>query len=259
MISNGKISAGIDIGSRSVKVVLWDGLNVTSRTIIPTGWYPGDSAAKAYQAALSQAGLERAEHILATGYGRFKADFADGQVTEITTHAKGISLTLPQARALIDIGGQDSKAMIIGEGGIVRDFAMNDRCAAGSGKFLEYLSSAMAMGVEEFAALGMESNNPALISTVCTVFAETEVLSLLAEGVSKQDAAAGVHRAIAKRVAQMAASLHPPAPIAFAGGVALNQCMVRELSNALGCDIIVPEYPLFNGALGAAVIAFERI
>ncbi|MDP8237981.1 MAG: acyl-CoA dehydratase activase [Candidatus Hatepunaea meridiana] len=152
---------------------------------------------------------------------------------------------------------QDSKAIIIDAGGIVADFTMNDRCAAGSGKFLEFLALTMNLSVEGFAELAYSSSNPVQISSICTVFAETEVLSLLAEGVAREDVAAGVHRSIALRVAQLTRSLNLIPQVAFSGGVARNQCLIRELSQVLRCDISVPDMPEFVGALGASIIAFE--
>jgi predicted CoA-substrate-specific enzyme activase len=143
------------------------------------------------------------------------------------------------------------------ERGLVSDFAMNDRCAAGSGKFLELLALSMNMEIEEFAEMAYRSAQPRQISSLCTVFAESEVLSLLAEGASREDVAAGAHRAIAQRVANMARNLHPQAPIAFSGGVARNRSMVKELSRALGSEILVPDGPEYMGALGAAIIAGE--
>ena len=164
---------------------------IISKSITATGWTPEESARTAYQDALKQAELKSVSRIIATGYGRVTVPFAHKTYTEITAHARGVSVLLPEARTLIDIGGQDSKAIILGEGGLVTDFAMNDRCAAGSGKFLEFLSSTMNTTIEGFAELAYSSNNPTMISSICTVFAETEVLSLLAEGVKREDAAAG--------------------------------------------------------------------
>ncbi len=259
MPSNGKIAAGIDIGSRTTKALLWDGSRVLGKVLIPTGWDPEKSAREAYENVLRRSDAKKSDFTVVTGYGRATASFADRTVTEITAHARGISHLLPETRTLIDIGGQDSKAVILDEDGLVFDFAMNDRCAAGSGKFLEFLAVTMGRSVEDFAALATASSNPVQISSICTVFAESEVLSLLAEGVPRRDVAAGVHRSIAQRVAQMARSLNPAPPLAFSGGVANNPCMVRELEYALKVPVSVPPQPEFTGALGAALIAFERL
>ncbi|MBU0518650.1 2-hydroxyglutaryl-CoA dehydratase [bacterium] len=259
MISNGKSVAGIDIGSRTTKAVIWDGSAVLGKTLIPTGWSPEKSAQKAFDEVKGTTQIDLVERIVVTGYGRATASFADKAITEITAHARGVSYLLPGTRTLIDIGGQDSKAIMIDEEGLVFDFAMNDRCAAGSGKFLEFLAMTMDLPVADFAELAFASTDPVQISSICTVFAESEVLSLLAEGVRKENIANGVHRSIAQRVAQMAKSLHPQAPGAFSGGVARNRCMVRELSAVLGFEMQVPEMPEYAGALGAAIIALEGI
>ncbi|NQT35348.1 2-hydroxyglutaryl-CoA dehydratase [bacterium] len=270
---------GIDVGSRTTKAVILNGSRVLGRSFVATGWTPDASAEKAFREAMADAELTPPAsvtpfrsppvtggdygdgaveyRIVATGYGRVTVPFADRTITEITAHARGVGRQLPHARTLIDVGGQDSKVMLLEEGGLVTDFAMNDRCAAGSGKFLEFLALSMNLSVEEFAELAFSSHNPVSISSICTVFAESEVLSLLAEGAMREDVAAGVHRSIAQRVAQLAHSLHPLSPVAFSGGVAYNRCMIRELSFELGCEIIIPEMPEYTGALGAAIVAAE--
>lgn len=260
MKMDGRITGGIDIGSRTTKALIWDGDRVLSRSpLFSTGWAPEESALRAFERALKDAGCKIVSKVVATGYGRISVSFADESVTEITAHARGISRLLPEIRTLIDIGGQDSKVMLLEEGGLVIDFAMNDRCAAGSGKFLEFLALTMNLSVEEFAELAYTSQNPVQISSMCTVFAESELLSMLAEGASLEDVAAGVHRSIALRVAQMARTLHPNPPAAFSGGVALNRCIVKELARALGIEVKVPEIPEYVGALGAAIIAREGL
>jgi len=253
------VTAGIDVGSRTVKVVIRDTDRVLGRSLVATGWTPDKSSEIAFKQALKDAELKEVSLIVATGYGRVTVPFADKKITEITAHARGIAAVLPETRTLIDIGGQDSKAIIIDNGGLVMDFAMNDRCAAGSGKFLEFMAMTMDMSIKEFAELAFTSENPVQISSICTVFAESEVLSLLAEGAKREDVAAGVHRSIALRVAQLAQSLHPQPPVAFTGGVAQNRCLTRELSRILGNYVNVPEKPEFTGAEGAGIIAFESL
>lgn len=257
------ITVGIDIGSRTTKAVVWNGKEIVVKSVIATSWKPDESARLAYDTAFKdierESGTKSPDRIIATGYGRVAVPFADRTITEITAHARGISHLLPGTGTLIDIGGQDSKVILMEEDGLVLDFAMNDRCAAGSGKFLEFLALSMGDSVEEFAELAYSSEIPAQISSICTVFAETEVLSLLAEGVSRRDVACGVHKAIAMRVGNMAKSLHPYPPVAFSGGVARNRCMVRELSSILDTEIHIPVDPEFTGALGVAIIAMEDI
>jgi predicted CoA-substrate-specific enzyme activase len=261
MKTAGEITAGIDIGSRTTKALIWDGQNALGRALLSTGWSPEKSAVQAYEKALESATLTPGmiTKRVVTGYGRGSASFADETITEITAHARGVAYLLPETRTLIDIGGQDSKAIVLDDGGLVQDFSMNDRCAAGSGKFLEFLAMSMELSVEEFSQLAHSSKNPVQISSICTVFAESEVLSLLAEGVAREDVASGVHRSIALRVAQMAHSLHPQAPIAFSGGVARNRCMVREIGYALDNTIAVPNMPEYAGALGVAIIGMESL
>ncbi len=249
--------AGLDVGSRTTKALIWDGAKVLGKSIVSTGWNPVKSAENALSEALKISALTETDKIIATGYGRVSIPFADKTITEITAHARGISHEIPETRTLIDIGGQDSKVIILGEDGLVNDFAMNDRCAAGSGKFLEFLAMTMDLSIEEFARLAHSSRNPVQISSICTVFAESEVLSLLAEGIPEKDVACGVHRSIALRVAQMANLLHPQPPAAFSGGVAYNDCLVRELSNILNFEIKTPEQPEFIGALGAAMTTWR--
>ncbi|NQU05199.1 MAG: 2-hydroxyglutaryl-CoA dehydratase [Calditrichaeota bacterium] len=253
------ITAGIDVGSRTTKVVIRDADHVLGRSLIATGWTPDKSSEIAFKQALKDADVDEVTLIVATGYGRVTVPFADKKVTEITAHARGVAAVLPETHTLIDIGGQDSKAIIIENGGLVMDFAMNDRCAAGSGKFLEFLAMTMELSISEFAELAFTSENPVQISSICTVFAESEVLSLLAEGARRRDVAAGVHRSIALRVAQLAQSLHPQPPVSFSGGVAQNRCLVRELSRIMGNIVTVPEKPEFTGAEGAAIIAHDSL
>ncbi|TKJ39143.1 2-hydroxyglutaryl-CoA dehydratase [candidate division LCP-89 bacterium B3_LCP] len=261
MKKSGDMTVGIDIGSRTTKALVWNGEEVLSRSMLSTGWTPEKSASVAFEKTLQTAAISPSEvkRTMVTGYGRGSISFADESVTEITAHARGVSYLLPETKTLIDIGGQDSKAIIIDDEALVQDFAMNDRCAAGSGKFLEFLALTMELSVQDFSELAFSSKNPMQISSICTVFAESEVLSMLAEGVAREDVASGVHRSIALRVAQMAHSLHPQVPIAFSGGVARNRCMIREIGVALGGDISVPEMPEYAGALGAAIIARESL
>lgn len=256
-MSDRQFFVGIDVGSRTTKAVIWDGAEIIGKSLIPTGWTPTESANKVFETAVKEAKVDRDKQslrIVATGYGRVTVPFADKTVTEITAHARGVSHYLPEARTLVDIGGQDSKVIIL-DSGIVADFAMNDRCAAGSGKFLEFLATTLDMTVEEFAEVAYSSSNPITISSICTVFAESELLSMLVEGTPREDIAAGVHRSIAVRVGQLAKSLHPQPPIAFSGGVAYNRCLIRELEYVLGSPISIPDLPEYCGAVGAALIA----
>jgi predicted CoA-substrate-specific enzyme activase len=180
---------------------------------------------------------------------------ADEQFTEIVCHARGIVYHLPSIRTLIDIGGQDSKIIRLDEGGLVFDFAMNDRCAAGTGKFLEMTAQGLDLALERFIELALEAKSAARISSMCTIFAESEAISLLAEGRDPDEIARGLHNAIAARVIRMAEGIGVEAEVGFSGGVGQNAAMVRALEEALGLKVQVPPEPQYVGALGAALLA----
>jgi predicted CoA-substrate-specific enzyme activase len=252
------ITAGIDAGSRSLKVVLFDSDHgkILGTGIADQGVEQQRLAAELFEQTLAQAKLQRSQvrATVATGYGRNAVKFANTTITEITCHAKGVHHLAPNTRTIIEIGGQDSKIIILEDGGLVRDFAMNDRCAAGSGRFLEVVASRLSVDLPTLGELSRQSRAPAQISSMCVVFAETEIIGLLAEGVSAPDIAAGVQNAIASRVmttAQRALS----APVYFTGGVALQSGMLRALETALALPVRVAPLPQYTGALGAAILA----
>lgn len=261
-----RLTLGIDIGSRTTKAVVWDGSRILGKKINLTRWHPQTAAKETIAEVLTlvaqQEGISLTSltihRTVATGYGRVVLPQAEAVVTEITAHAKGAAKVSPEARFLVDIGGQDTKVIAI-DNGLVGDFAMNDRCAAGSGKFIEHLAASMNLSVNEFASLAHKSHKPSVISTICTVFAESEVLSLLAEGVAPEDIAAGVHHAIALRIFQMAQILSPSAPGVISGGGALNPCLIKELSDVFGFELIPLENAEYIGALGAAILAEQGI
>jgi predicted CoA-substrate-specific enzyme activase len=251
--------AGVDIGSRSSKAVVVNQDNkVVGDALIDTDVIPSRSGRQVLEQALARARVDwsQLKGIVATGYGRVQADFAHKTITEISCHAQGVHATDNRIRTIIDIGGQDSKVIKLDETGRVVDFAMNDRCAAGTGKFLEVMSRALGASLDEFAKLYFKSRQPCGISSVCTVFAESEVISLLAEGHQRENIIAGLHQAVAKRVANMALRLGVEQKIGFTGGVAKNQGMVRALEQELGSKFCRLKYnPQMIGALGAAIIA----
>jgi (R)-2-hydroxyacyl-CoA dehydratese activating ATPase len=252
------ICAGIDAGSRSTKVVLFDSerRQIVGMEIADQAVEQERMAHSLFERACQRAGVEGAavRRIIATGYGRNVLGFATSAVTEITCHAIGVRHLAPQSQTIIEIGGQDSKAIVLERDGRVRDFAMNDRCAAGSGRFLEMLATRLGVGVAALGELSRESGKPAIISSVCVVFAETEIIGLLAEGIAPADIAAGVQNAIAQRVAALAARMIAD-PVCFTGGVALQAGMVRALETALGRRVQIPSLPQYTGALGAAILA----
>lgn len=255
------ICAGIDAGSRTIKVVLFDTepARVLASGIRDQGVEQQRLAEELFDQALEDAQTERSRvsAVVATGYGRNNVRFADTTITEITCHAQGVHFLAPETRTIIEIGGQDSKLIILEEGGRVRDFAMNDRCAAGSGRFLEVVATRLGVELPGLGDLGRLSLKPALINSMCVVFAETEIIGLLAEGAGAPDIAAGVQNAIASRVATLAGRSVCP-PVYFTGGVALQSGMVRALEEALGCPVRVVPTPQYTGALGAAILAGRR-
>jgi predicted CoA-substrate-specific enzyme activase len=252
--------AGIDIGSVATKAVLIDKEGkVLAFTLIATGYDRQQSGEKALQSALDKAGKTHAdiEHIVSTGYGR-RAIKADKALPEIICHAKGTRALFPEARTIIDIGGQDSKVIQLDEAGMVARFEMNDKCAAGTGRFLEVLTERILnLPIEELGPLALKSKAPCTLSSVCTVFAESEVLSLLSEHKAREDIAYGISRAIARRVIGMGAGgqVDYKEPIVFSGGVAKNVGVVKAIEEELGKKVITPQEPQITAALGAAIFA----
>lgn len=252
------ICAGIDAGSRAIKVALFDHAQsrLLATGIADQGVEQPRLAEALYDQTLRGAALTRGQirTVVATGYGRNRVSFADTTITEITCHARGVRHVVPDARSIVEIGGQDSKVIRLEAGGRVRDFSMNDRCAAGTGRFLEMLAARLGLDWHALSELSRQTRRPALISSTCVVFAETEIIGLLAEGVAPADIAAGVQNAIATRVAATAG--RPlESPVVFTGGVALQDGMVRALEEALSRPIRVAPQPQFTGALGAAILA----
>lgn len=252
--------AGVDIGSLTAKAVILESGEIIARSLVLTGHNSRMAGRRAFDLALEEAGLEEAglDHVIATGYGRLAVDFASEQVTEITCHARGAHSLHPEAHTVIDLGGQDSKAISVDDRGRVSDFVMNDKCAAGTGRFLEVMAHALEIELDDLGPLSLESEAPAAISSVCTVFAESEVVSRVAEGVSKVDIVAGIHQAIASRIYAMAVRIPVKERIVMTGGVARNIGVVTALEKRFGTTLIVPDIPQHMGALGAAIIAGER-
>jgi len=256
------ICAGIDAGSRATKVVLYDfdQSRILGSGIVDQGVEQERLAAELLERTCKESRLDRAavRALVATGYGRNAVRFADTTITEITCHAQGVHHMAPAARTIIEIGGQDSKFITLEDGGRVRDFAMNDRCAAGSGRFLEVVAARLGVDLSTLGELSRDSRQAAIISSMCVVFAETEIIGLLAEGVAAADIAAGVQNAIALRVAALAGR-SITAPVCFTGGVALQSGMVRALATALSCAVCVSPLAQYTGALGAAILAGRQM
>ena len=247
--------AGVDVGSVAAKAVIFDpqSRSLLGKAVLPTGWNAHEAGEKALAAACADAGGIAASRIVGTGYGRISLPFADKVVTEITCHARGAVL-FPGTGVVLDIGGQDSKVISTAPDGSVQDFLMNDKCAAGTGRFLQVLSGILGM---ELAELGEAAGRgkPAAISSMCAVFAETEIIGLLARGTPPADIAAGVFRSIARRMRGLAARIPLHGECTFTGGLATSPSFSRLLSEELGVPVNVPEYPQLVGAIGAALIA----
>jgi len=256
------IVAGIDAGSRTIKVVLLDGetLTVLGAGVVDQGIEQEALAERLLQDVLENAGIRRDDvaAMVATGYGRKLIHAADTQITEISCQAVGVSHCLPGARTVIDIGGQDSKFLQLLPSGRVSDLAMNDRCAAGTGRFLETAAAQLGVRVAEFGEMAGRSAEAAQISSMCVVFAETEIVGLLAQGCTAEDIAAGIQASIAQRIGCMGGLKATP-PVVFTGGVALVPTMGSALSAALGHPVTVAPEPQLTCALGAAIMAARRI
>lgn len=254
------IVAGIDVGSLTAEaVVLDDSGRILGASIMSTGANAGRAGRECLEKALSQCGrtAEELSVVVATGYGRVSIDFATSRITEITCHARGARHFFPHARTVIDIGGQDSKVIAIGKDGRVTDFVMNDKCAAGTGRFLEVMAKALELTVEELGPLGLKAQAAAVISSMCTVFAESEVVSLVAEGRPREEIVRGIHEAIAERTLALARRVGVKEPVVMTGGVAKNQGVVQSLESRLHTKILIPPEPQIAGAVGAGLTALR--
>lgn len=234
---------------------------VIASIIGPTGPEQRRLANRVMEEALKQAALSIQEitFIVATGYGRINVPFADKQFTEITCHARGIVHLFPEARTIIDIGGQDVKGIKIDVSGKVIDFVMNDKCAAGSGRFIEVITDTLGVALNHVGELSLQSRNPAKISNICTIWAQQEVAASLADGVPLSDLLAGVHQSLADRICRMVNRLKVEDSIIVTGGGAKNRGLLKALSEQLGHKVLVPENPLITGALGAALMGKEIV
>jgi len=252
--------AGIDVGSTMTKAVILD-KGIIASIIGPTGPEQRRLANKVMEEALNRAGLsfQSITYIVSTGYGRINVPFADRQFTEITCHAKGIKALFPKAKTIIDIGGQDTKAIRIDVTGKVIDFVMNDKCAAGSGRFIEVIADTVGVPLDKVGDLSLQSKNPAKISDICTIWAQQEVAASLAQGVPLSDLLAGVHRSLADRIYRLVNRLRVEEEIIVTGGGAENRGLLKALSDQLGYEIRIPENPLITGALGAALLGKEIV
>lgn len=255
------ITAGLDIGSRTLKIVLWDAVacRILTQGLTDQGLDQAARLEGLWVDQLSKAGIKAAAvgRFVATGYGRNSVSLTETTITEITCHAAGVYSLVPDVKTVIDIGGEDSKLIRLDQQGRVQDFAMNDRCAAGTGRFLEVVARRLEVDLEHLGDLAAQSRTPAKISSMCVVFAETEIIGLLASGAKRADIVAGVQGSIAARVAAMAGS-RIQKPVVFTGGGALVPGMRQALETALQVPITVCKDPQMTGALGAAILASQR-
>ncbi|MFP3975089.1 MAG: acyl-CoA dehydratase activase [Chloroflexota bacterium] len=251
--------AGLDIGSTITKVVVM-AEDVLASVVEYTAPEQRKLANKVMEEALDKAGLSLDEisYIVATGYGRINVPFADRQITEISCHARGLAYLLPTVRTAIDIGGQDCKGIKL-KNGKVSGFVMNDKCAAGTGRFLEVIAEGLGVRLENLGELSLASESPVKVSSTCTVFAEQEVVSRLTEGAKLEDLAAGIHEAIAGRICAMVGKLNIERDVVVTGGGAKNVGLVRAIESKLGFPVLLPPDPLLTGAIGAALLGKETV
>lgn len=251
---------GIDIGSASSKaVVLKDGKDVCFSLVVQSG--TGTTGPERLLTQLFEKKPIRREDItrtIVTGYGRYSLDSADGQISEISCQAKGIHFLLPSARTVLDIGGQDVKAISVGSRGNVQAFYMNDKCAAGTGRFIDTMAKVMEIDVCEMGHYDAKSTEPAVVSSTCTVFAESEVISLLAQQKKKEDIIRGVHRSVVSRALGLLYRTNMMEDFVLTGGVAQNSGVLRALREELQKPVYVTENPQITAAIGAALFAWEQ-
>jgi predicted CoA-substrate-specific enzyme activase len=254
-------AAGVDVGSTQTKAVIVDeSRRVVARALIATGASVTRAAENAFVAACERAGIPREAvgYVVGTGYGRYKVTFGDAQITEITCHARGAHSLYPATRTVVDMGGQDTKAIKVGPDGSVVDFSMNDKCAAGTGRFLSAAADVTGVGLDDIGPLSLLAKAPVRLTSVCTVFVESDIMSYLAQRKTVEDILGGVHKAIATRTMSLVRRVGVEDEITFTGGVSRNTGMVQALTEVLTRPINVSPEGHYMGALGAALFALER-
>ena len=251
---------GVDIGSASSKaVILKDGKDVLAAEVVQVGT-GSTGPKKAMEMAFEKSGVkeEEIDFIIATGYGRFSLEDADKQMSEISCHAKGIFHLVPTARTIIDIGGQDAKAIRLDDNGMVSQFFMNDKCAAGTGRFLDVMARVLEINITDMADYDSRATEVVNVSSTCTVFAESEVISHLSNNIPKENIIAGIHASVASKACGLAYRAGLADDIVMSGGVAQNAGVVRAISRELRRPVIVAPNPQIAGALGAALFAYDE-
>jgi predicted CoA-substrate-specific enzyme activase len=261
MVEAQEIAIGIDVGSTTTKGVMLDAKSTPIASyLLPTGASALSSALKCLSELSSESGLSADDStIVSTGYGRSIVDFADRQITEITCHSIGVHHLNQEVRLLIDVGGQDSKVIRIGTDGKPTDFELNDKCSAGTGRFLEVMASVLEVSIDELGPLALKSESPSTISSTCTVFAESEVIGHIGNGADPEDIAAGVHQSMASKISTLSRRVGVVSPVGLTGGVALNPAFRYYLGKQLKSDLWCPENPQYTGAIGAALLASRSL
>jgi len=255
-------AAGVDVGSTQTKAVIIDENGaIVGRALNDTGANVVAAAEKAFHTSLGDAGLreEEVEYVVGTGYGRYKVTFGNTQVTEISCHGRGGVHMFPKTRTVVDMGGQDTKAIRVSADGEIDDFCMNDKCAAGTGRFLGAASAALDIPLPDLGGVALKGTRPVRISTTCTVFAESEILSWLGKGKQIEDILLGVHQSISKRSVGLLRRVGIEEEVTFTGGVSKNIAMVETMEKDLGVKVNVSEESHYMGALGAALFALDHI
>lgn len=254
-------TAGFDIGSVFAKVVIMNDGTIASYSIVPSGRNYRDAAQKALEEALEKAGLSFKDIslMLATGYGASLVPYPTQQASELSCQGKGINYLFPPARTIIEVGGQASKVVKVSKEGRVTDFAVSERCAAGSGRFLQVIARVLGIDIEVIGELSLKATNKVKFSTSCAVFAETETISRVAEGAKKEDILAGVHEAMASKILNLLQRVRPEGDCALTGGGAKDVGLVTAVEEKIEAKLLVPPEPLISGALGAALLAEERL
>lgn len=255
-------AAGIDVGSTQTKAVLIDAArSIVGRTLISTGANVKLAGQRALEAIIAEAKVPREEvgFVVGTGYGRYKIEAGNAQVTEISCHARGAQMVFPATRTVIDMGGQDTKAIKVGPEGNVVDFCMNDKCAAGTGRFLAGAADALGLPLDQIGEISLKGTKPIRLTSVCTVFVESDIMSYMAQKKKVEDILAGVHQAIAAKTIGLLRRVGVESEVTFTGGVARNQGMVRALEEKLDLKLNVGPDSHFMGALGAALFALDHV
>ena len=254
-------AAGVDVGSTQTKAaIINENRELVGIALIDTGSNVVAAAENVFEKALKESGIanEEVEYVIGTGYGRYRVTFGNDQVTEISCHGRGAVHMFPNTRTVVDMGGQDTKAIKVGETGEIEDFCMNDKCAAGTGRFLGAASAALEIPLDNLGPTALKATRPVRISTTCTVFAETEILSWLGKGKKIEDILMGVHQSISARSIGLLRRVGIEDEVSFTGGVARNLGMVHVLNKNMGIKMNVSEESHYMGALGGALFAMDR-